>query len=311
MAAPTSGAASEEAFPLAPEVGSAAQSDYQQQYTQEVQEVMSRAVTESVVPRTHVKVDYSKSARVPLGSRSSRFTGRRCDQARVQVRPSTSGSLSSFVRPSTSSSSIGSFVAGATGLHEDVLLSKLAALPQGTRERARLALARAHAGRVRPRGSTPQRHERSSPRLHSLKHGTIVPSVHVGSHDDQMLFPSEPSLTKKPIRPVAPPARVYHPRAAHTVLASGPSQLARVPRASTLHGKQRLLVGRRTHTAELLGLNSMRTLGAPMDPDSNFTLVAKVKTQARSMAPATSAALSLECLTHSAGTVLAACICSD
>ena len=69
MAAPTSGAASEEAFPLAPEVGSAAQSDYQQQYTQEVQEVMSRAVTESVVPRTHVKVDYSKSARVPLGSR--------------------------------------------------------------------------------------------------------------------------------------------------------------------------------------------------------------------------------------------------
>jgi hypothetical protein len=197
----------------------------------------------------------------PCGSLTDRrVTGRRWrnveeGQSRVlQVRPSTSGS-------------IGSFVVDDAAPGDGQLREKLAALPQGTRARARVALALAHQGRVaRP----PPRRDNGffSARTTRRENGTPRgPSRH---HEEHTLPLSANDGVRQTVRPVSSGSSMVRPE-------SSGSSMGRIPRASTLNGKQRLLVGRRAQTAQLLGMNSMRTLGAPIDPTSGFTLDAKVR----------------------------------
>lgn len=190
----------------------------------------------------------------PCGSLTDRrVTGRRwlndngSRHSQVQVRPSTGGS-------------IGSFVVDDGALHEDGLHAKLAALPQGTRRRAHWALALAH--KSRGACSPPPGAERfPSARATRDIAKPRVPSVR---RDEHILAPSRESGDAEPIRP-------------QTSSASIERQISRVPRSSVVNGKRRLLVGRRAQTAQLLGLNSMRTLGAPMDATSEFTLASPVR----------------------------------
>lgn len=176
-----------------------------------------------------------------------RFTGRKWrntensrTRARVQVRPSTSGSIGSFVVDDTT-----------PGDRLASIQVKLAALPQGTRHRARLALSLAYEARVKP--SPPRQGGFFSARI---ARDRVTPRL-----------PSTPSG-----RPSA--SNVIRPDTSWSSQTS--RSTGRTPRASVLNGKQRLLVGRRSQTAEMLGLNGMRTVGARID-SAEFTLEAQVQ----------------------------------
>lgn len=175
-------------------------------------------------------------------------------QTRVQVRPSTSGSIGSFVVDD-----------GASGEHQ--LRKKLAALPQSTRARARLVLALAHQGRV---GRRPPSLEDGFFSARTTRREIGTPRIPAGQYAEPTPPLSKRNGRREPVRPVSSSSSIIRP-------VSSSSSMGRIPRASTLNGKQRLLVGRRANTAQLLGLNSMRTLGAPIDPTSGFTLETKVR----------------------------------
>ena len=198
----------------------------------------------------------------PRASRpaDSRFTGRRwIPNGRNQpARPNTTGW-------SSDRSSDRGAPAAAAAVADPWLLSKLAAMPTTTRSRARKALAAAHAART----PAPRRREIVTPRTSFTTLG-LVPR---GKPNDMLLPPGLPIMSDRASRPSSrqqpelepirlPGAGVSKDSADSALKAVGNkegTQMSKVPHAGK--NKQPLLVGRRSRTAELLGLNSM---GAPL-----------------------------------------------
>ena len=181
-----------------------------------------------------------------------RFTGRRWipnGRNNPPVRPSTSGW----------SSDRGARRAGA----DPWLVSKLAAMPPTTRGRARAALVKAHAART----PAPRRREIVTPRSSYM---LVAPR---GKPNDMLLPPtvhdwqSSRPASRQPVEllPITLPGAGKSMDSADDALKMvgnrDGAQMAKVSHAG--QSKQPLLVGRRSRTAELLGLSSM---GAPLAP---------------------------------------------